>query len=500
MLVVGLTGGIGSGKTAVGKRLEALGVPVIDADAITRQLVEPTQPAYNKIVQIFGHQILEKNGAIDRAKLRRLVFNDPVKRTQLEGLLHPLVRQEMKSRIASLQTPYCVLMIPLLVETGQMDLVDRVLVVDTTRELQILRASVRDGVSEASIEAIAAAQADRETRLSLADDVLENNGDLEELYAKVDALHDRYSSMTSPSPLKNIPVGPRDTFAKTDLHSLPGQISVEAMPWLRNIGDAISRPEIAPNIITYELPLNERVRTLMRLEGLFEEMDHHIAGNTVWDTRSGVRTLMYIINALNRPDIKTELIKESDRLHNTLGKFATVPGVDKERLVSTQQELGQVTKNLRSMNSAFGNQLRQVDLIASIKQRETIPGGPSTFDLPCYGYWLNQPVETRRNDLQQWFSEFDGLRVAVNLILKIVRGSAVPTEKLATNGTFQLIMDTTVTYQLIRVQLSPGAAYCAEISGGRHRFGVRFMSSTRAAERPCQTKDDVTFLLACCAI
>jgi cell division protein ZapD len=508
MLIIGLTGGIGSGKTTVARRFEALGVPVIDADIIAHQLVEPGKPAYESIINTFGPAIADSNGKINRTELRELVFNDDTKRTQLEGILHPLVRERMQMHVQELDAPYCILMIPLLIETGQMDIVDRVLVVDSEKSQQIQRATARDGVTEDNVNAIIAAQIDRDTRLSLADDVIENNSSLESLYAKVDALHDRYMSMLNPkpnsmnSPATTSPLKTVNSPASQQMENkqIPGQISVAAMPWLEeNINDQIMADNAAENIV-YELPLNERLRTLMRLEGLFEEIYHHLDGSNVWDTRSAIRGLINLLNALNRPDIKTELIKEMDRLNLSLGKFKSVPGVDTERLERTQNDLSRISKALRGLTAHIGHQLRQNELIASIKQREIIPGGPSTFDLPCYGYWLNQNIEYRHQCIREWLQEFDLLREAVELVLQIVRESALPSDEVAESGTFQLILDSSVTYQLIRVVLPRSAKVCAEISGGRHRFGVRFVEPGNPEERPLQSKQDVKFLLACCAI
>ncbi len=197
MLVVGLTGGIGSGKSTVAARFAARGVPIIDADDVAHQLVEPGRPALQTLVQNFGLDILDQKGGLNRPWLRRRVFADPALRRRLERLLHPLIREEMRLQLASIRSGYAILVIPLLVETGQADLVDRVLVVDTAEDLQYARCLARDGADREQVESILAAQAKREERLARADDVLVNDGSLEQLERSVEALHQRYSRLAS---------------------------------------------------------------------------------------------------------------------------------------------------------------------------------------------------------------------------------------------------------------------------------------------------------------
>src|SRR5690606_24299131 len=172
MLIIGLTGGIGSGKSAVAERFAARGVPVLDADLIAREVVEPGTPGLAQVVEVFGPEVLDPQGRLDRARLGRRVFGAPERRRRLEASLHPLIYAEMRERVRRLAAPYCILVIPLLIETGQTDLVDRVLVVDAPPELQYQRVAARDGRSPAEIEAILRAQASRETRLAAADDVI----------------------------------------------------------------------------------------------------------------------------------------------------------------------------------------------------------------------------------------------------------------------------------------------------------------------------------------
>jgi len=199
MLKIVLTGGIGSGKSTVAERFARHGVPIIDADLVARKLAEPGQPAYQRILAAFGNAVLTPDGKLDRARLRSMVFSDPVARRRLESILHPLVYEAMEREVASLDADYVLLVVPLLVETGRLDLGDRILVVDVPEATQIRRVCQRDGLSEAQATAILEAQADRATRLAVADDIIANCGSLASLLAQADQFHRMYVAMANAS-------------------------------------------------------------------------------------------------------------------------------------------------------------------------------------------------------------------------------------------------------------------------------------------------------------
>jgi len=192
MLIIGLTGGIGSGKSTVARHFESLGVPVIDADIITRELVKPGQDALKEIVAHFGPDIIQTDGQLNRAWLRALIFDNPGERKVLENILHPRARESALRQLAKLDAPYCILCVPLLLESGWDDMVHRVLVIDLPRELQIQRTMDRDGIPENQVETIINTQIDRDSRLSAADDVIVNTGDTTALLEQVDRLHQKY--------------------------------------------------------------------------------------------------------------------------------------------------------------------------------------------------------------------------------------------------------------------------------------------------------------------
>jgi len=193
--VLGLTGGIGSGKSAAAEHFITLGVHTVDADHAARLVVEPDRPALAQIAAHFGAEALQANGQLDRAALRRRIFQEPNERRWLEALLHPLIRQEIISNLAKAESAYAILVSPLLVESGQHLLTQRVLVIDTPEQLQLERTMQRDNADAQQVQAILNAQASRAERLRYADDVLLNDRDINWLQAEVERLHHFYLSL-----------------------------------------------------------------------------------------------------------------------------------------------------------------------------------------------------------------------------------------------------------------------------------------------------------------
>jgi dephospho-CoA kinase len=194
-LTVGITGGIGSGKTAVSDRFKKLGITVVDADVVAREVVEPGTHALVAIEDHFGAAVIGMDGCLDRAYLRSQVFADDDERNWLNGLLHPLIGERIMTQIQNSESPYTVLVSPLLIETAQRNLCDRILVVDVTEEAQVERASARDNNDPEQIRKIMATQTGRKERLEHADDVLVNSGTLEDLDQQVTRLHQQYLAL-----------------------------------------------------------------------------------------------------------------------------------------------------------------------------------------------------------------------------------------------------------------------------------------------------------------
>ncbi len=197
-LKIGLTGGLGSGKSTVAARFASHGIEIVDTDAIARELAAPGGAAIPALRVAFGEAVIAADGGLDRARMRALVFADRASRARLEGILHPLIEAESLRRAASARSPYVIVDVPLLVETGRwFGRCDRICVVDCPLEMQIVRVAGRDGHSRNEIEAILAAQVSREARLAVADDVIDNSGTLDALQTRVDALHARYLALAN---------------------------------------------------------------------------------------------------------------------------------------------------------------------------------------------------------------------------------------------------------------------------------------------------------------
>jgi dephospho-CoA kinase len=196
MYVVGLTGGIGSGKTAASDYLNSLGIDVVDADIVARDVVAIGQPALGQIAQHFGSEVLQADGSLNRSALRTIVFNNADERKVLETITHPAIRQEILQKLTASVSPYTLLVSPLLFESGQYQFAHRNLVIDASEDLQRQRAAMRDGVSSEQINNIMAAQLTRTERNRRADDIVINHGDLADLYQQLYAVHQQYLQLS----------------------------------------------------------------------------------------------------------------------------------------------------------------------------------------------------------------------------------------------------------------------------------------------------------------
>lgn len=252
------------------------------------------------------------------------------------------------------------------------------------------------------------------------------------------------------------------------------------------------------NQIIYEFPLNERIRVFMRLEQLFLQLNHFVAGPTVYDKRAAISVLLDIMMIFSRNDLKSELLKELERHTKTLNKIANSQSVDSEKLQKILEKLGQVSKSLYQLNGKIGTNVMESDLFQSISQRNSIPGGSCSFDLPAYHFWLEQGEQIQLKDLEHWLQPFHHVRSAINMILNFIRQSSTPSTQLATAGFFQMSPETSLPIQLIRVHVDIEIPCFAEISGGKHRFTIRFMKPSEDNKRPVQCTDDIPFTLTCC--
>lgn len=249
----------------------------------------------------------------------------------------------------------------------------------------------------------------------------------------------------------------------------------------------------------YEQPLNERIRTLLRLEFLFRQVQRYLWGKSEWDSRVALIGLFELLTIFGRGDLKTEAIKELERLQANLSRLQKYPTVDRERLGKLLQQIEILTDTLRASNMQLGQYLKDNNFLHGIRQRSTIPGGTCDFDLPDYHYWLRLPAEQRISDLENWFQGFDSIRKATELVLQLIRDSTPSTSQVAKKGLYQQNLDTNIPYQMVRILLPPDTCCFPEISGGKHRFSVRFMDFTIDKQIE-PVEEDIYFDLCCCAI
>lgn len=255
----------------------------------------------------------------------------------------------------------------------------------------------------------------------------------------------------------------------------------------------------ASDKIIYEHPLNEKTRTILRLEHLFNQLAFHLPNSDIWSSRAAITALLDMVSIFSRADIKADLIKELDRHKSKLNSMRKTPGIDHERLGDILHDLDDISSQLFRFTGQIGQEIRENEFLKSIMQRSSIPGGSCDFDLPLYHYWLEQPHKYRHAEIYHWVKTLSPIDSAVELLLSLIRGSTTPTREIAEQGFFQRSLDAQTPAQLIRVGLPKDAKLFAEISGGKHRFSVRFLAPEEN-ERPSQIKEDIPFSLNCCIL
>jgi len=257
-------------------------------------------------------------------------------------------------------------------------------------------------------------------------------------------------------------------------------------------------PQTAAGNAQYELPLNERMRTFLRLEFLYQQMLYSCEDESGWATRATITTLLEILAILSRGDVRGEIHKELDHQIHTLQRFQSQPGVDTARLDNLIRNLLESRGEVSDVGTQFLQSLKDCDFLSAIKHRTSIPGGTCEFDLPEYNHWLRQPYARREQDLERWIGAIRPLCDAVIEVLWLIRESAEPAEKTAINGMFQHSMQKDVNCRLLRVVLADNSTLFPEISGSQHRFTVRFLEWSTIDSRAVQTGHDVPFQLAIC--
>ncbi|CAK0768951.1 Cell division protein ZapD [Gammaproteobacteria bacterium] len=251
--------------------------------------------------------------------------------------------------------------------------------------------------------------------------------------------------------------------------------------------------------IVYEFPLNERVRTFLRLDFLAQQFSYFSSGASLWDIRSAVTLLLDSAVLVDRSDLRSEMLKELERQVSILSPLEKVVGVDLQRLQETLDELDLAMDRIKSYSGPFAHGLRNNELLLSVQNRSAIPGGTCSFDLPAYHAWLERGIELCEKDLQCWSQEFEPVWKTAELALRLIRDSGSLRPKLAEKGTLQIDLNPELACQMARVVLPGDVGYYAEIAGGRHQITVRFLT-VQPKGPPVQVQEDIPFQLAFCVL
>jgi cell division protein ZapD len=268
---------------------------------------------------------------------------------------------------------------------------------------------------------------------------------------------------------------------------------------------ALSESELAaaaapePGLLVFEHPLNERMRTFLRLDFLYNQALYHNEMASQWGSRAAVSSLIDILALVTRGDVRSDVLKELEGELTSLNEFESRAGVDAQRLKTLVSNLTRLRTELMGAGSAILQPLRDSQFLNSVKHRAAIPGGTCEFDLPDYYFWLSQPDELRMRTFSQWLALLRPLCDAIAELLWLTRQNGRTREEVAKGGTFNITFDRDHPLQLLRIGLPAAAELYPEISGSHHRCNLRFLAWNGLATRATQTEEDVPFTLTCCA-
>ena len=253
------------------------------------------------------------------------------------------------------------------------------------------------------------------------------------------------------------------------------------------------------NFIVYEQPLNERVRSLLRVEHLFALASQTIRGASTGESRHALNIMNDILEIITRSDFKSELIAGIKYVHKNLTALRYAEGVNNSYLESLLARLQHAEEELFQIKGSLGKELRHYDVFTSLRARRNVPGGDCPIDSPLLHYWLEQPPEQRKNELDNWLHKLDIVQRPVALILELFRDATEAQVEIAADGVYQQQLDATLPYQLIRVGIPANLPCYAEISASRHSINIRFLQPQRN-DKAFLLRQDITFELTCCAL
>lgn len=252
------------------------------------------------------------------------------------------------------------------------------------------------------------------------------------------------------------------------------------------------------DVVRFEQPLTERMRTFLRVEFLYQQALFHADDRADFSTRAAVASLLEILSIVGRGDVRADVLKELDRHAEMLQQFSRRPGVDASRCRSLLDDIAALKTRMSSIGAKFAAPLKECDFLTAIKHRSSIPGGTCMFDLPDYGYWLNLPYSERSAHLNYWLDQLRPLCDSIDEVLWLVREATVPVERTAAQGLYHHHLDRNEHHHLVRVEVPRTARIFPEISAGQHRVTIRFLAWQDVDTRPKPVDQDVVFSLSLC--
>lgn len=249
--------------------------------------------------------------------------------------------------------------------------------------------------------------------------------------------------------------------------------------------------------IIYEQPLNEIIRVCLRLEQVFQQIDHQLHDLSLLGTRNVIGNIINMLHLLDRPDLKAKLAKELSNHHSSLLRYSNAPSIDAEKLKQLTQQLDELSRSLIDSSGKIGHRLRDIELLNNLRLHLASPGGGCSFDVPVFHYWLQLPLDVRKATILDWLSDFTQIRTAASLVLDLMRKNAKSEQKTAVHGFYQELLDPQSNMRLIRIGLAPDITAYPEISVGRHFLSVRFYDPI-IEKRPGQYTENLSFWISYC--
>lgn len=253
------------------------------------------------------------------------------------------------------------------------------------------------------------------------------------------------------------------------------------------------------DMIMYDHPLNEIIRACLRLEQLFQQIDHQLSDTSIYGSRNLINLIINVLQLLDRADLKAKLAKEMTLLLSNLQRYGNQPHIDATKLNNLMQKLDELSRILIDSSGKIGQRLRDIELLNTLRSHFATPGGGCSFDIPIFHYWLQLPAEERKQTITEWLTDFAQIRTSVELVLELVRNNTKSEEKKAIHGFHQELLDAQLNLRMIRIGIARGLPTYPEVSIGRHFFSVRFYIPN-IEKRPLQYTENLDFIVYYCIV